>query len=73
MDIFRQGSQMRCGGPLNQWCLFGFDVDRKAMRTFVLARLSKPALTGKRFPNPSNFRNAANTSRPTQSVLFPAD
>jgi predicted DNA-binding transcriptional regulator YafY len=33
----------------NQWCLFAFDVDRKAIRTFVLARLSKAALTGKRF------------------------
>ena len=39
----------------NQWCLFGFDVDRKAMRTFVLARLSKPALTGKRFTVSKKF------------------
>ncbi len=33
----------------NQWCLFAFDVNRKAMRTFVLARLSKPVFTGRRF------------------------
>ena len=33
----------------NHWCMFGFDVDRKAIRTFVLARLTKPALTRKRF------------------------
>ncbi|HOX60140.1 MAG TPA: WYL domain-containing protein [Verrucomicrobiota bacterium] len=39
----------------NQWCLFAFDVDRKAMRTFVLARLSKPALTGKRFTVSKKF------------------
>ena len=39
----------------SQWCLFGFDVDRKAMRTFVLARLSKPTLTGKRFTVSKKF------------------
>ena len=33
----------------NHWCMFGFDVNRKAIRTFVLARLSNPALTKKRF------------------------
>src|SRR5262249_30054523 len=32
----------------NQWCLFGFDVDRKDIRTFVLSRLTQPALAGKR-------------------------
>jgi predicted DNA-binding transcriptional regulator YafY len=39
----------------NQWCLFGFDVNRKAMRTFVLARLSRPALTGRRFAVSKKF------------------
>lgn len=39
----------------NHWCLFAFDVDRKAIRTFVLARLSKPELTRKRFTPPQNF------------------
>src|ERR1039458_4655290 len=39
----------------NQWCLFGFDVNRKAMRTFVLARLSRPALTGRRFEGSKKF------------------
>jgi predicted DNA-binding transcriptional regulator YafY len=35
--------------------LFAFDVNRKAMRTFVLSRLSKPVLTGKRFTVPKKF------------------
>jgi proteasome accessory factor B len=39
----------------NQWCLFAFDVDRKAIRTFVLARLRNPALTGKRFTVSQKF------------------
>jgi len=39
----------------NQWCLFGFDVDRKAIRTFVLSRPSKPTLTGKRFTVSGKF------------------
>jgi proteasome accessory factor B len=39
----------------NQWCLFGFDVNRKAMRTFVLARLLKPAFTGRRFEVSKKF------------------
>jgi proteasome accessory factor B len=33
----------------NHWSLFGYDVDRKAMRTFVLARLAKPELMKRRF------------------------
>jgi proteasome accessory factor B len=39
----------------NHWCLFAFDVDRKAMRTFVLGRLSRPELTGKRFAVEQKF------------------
>ncbi len=39
----------------NQWCLFGFDVTRKAMRTFVLARLSKAKFTGRRFTVSKKF------------------
>jgi proteasome accessory factor B len=39
----------------NHWCLFGFDVSRKAMRTFVLARLSKPVLTKKGFTVSQKF------------------
>lgn len=39
----------------NRWCLFGFDVDRKAMRTFVLTRLSQPVMTKKRFTVPQKF------------------
>jgi predicted DNA-binding transcriptional regulator YafY len=33
----------------NKWTLFGFDVRRKAIRKFVLVRLTKPELTGERF------------------------
>ena len=33
----------------NQWCLFAFDVTRRAMRTFVLCRLTNPKLTATRF------------------------
>jgi predicted DNA-binding transcriptional regulator YafY len=32
-----------------QWCLFGYDLNRKGERTFVLARLSKPKLLKGRF------------------------
>lgn len=39
----------------NHWCVFAFDVDRKAIRTFVLARLSKPELTRKRFAVSQKF------------------
>ncbi len=38
-----------------RWCLFGFDVDRQAERTFVLARLSGPKFTGKRFTVTKKF------------------
>ena len=33
----------------NVWYIFAFDIDRGAMRTFVLTRLYQPELTGKRF------------------------
>ena len=33
----------------NQWCMFGFDPARNDIRTFVLARLSKPVFTKGRF------------------------
>jgi len=39
----------------NHWYLFAFDVDRKAMRTFVLARLAAPVLTSDRFTPPAKF------------------
>jgi predicted DNA-binding transcriptional regulator YafY len=39
----------------NQWCMFGFDVKRSDLRTFVLARLSRPALTGSRFTVSKKF------------------
>jgi proteasome accessory factor B len=39
----------------NHWYLFAFDVDRKAMRTFVLARLRAPEILQKRFEMPKKF------------------
>jgi predicted DNA-binding transcriptional regulator YafY len=39
----------------NHWYLFAFDVDRQAMRTFVLTRLSKLELTKKRFTRQRGF------------------
>ncbi len=48
-------AQRRCVQPChlacieNHWYLFAFDVDRQAMRTFVLTRLERPELTGERF------------------------
>jgi proteasome accessory factor B len=39
----------------SHWYLFAFDVDRKAMRTFVLSRMREVALTRKRFPKPREF------------------
>ena len=39
----------------SRWCLFGFDVKRQAMRTFVLCRLTGPKLTGTRFAVSKKF------------------
>ena len=39
----------------NHWYLFAHDVDRGAMRTFVLTRLAKPAATSGRFAKPKHF------------------
>ena len=39
----------------NHWYLFAHDLDRGAMRTFVLTRLAKPAATCERFAKPKNF------------------
>ncbi len=39
----------------NQWYLIGFDVDRAAVRTFALTRLSAVADTGRRFARPKDF------------------
>ena len=40
----------------NVWYVFAHDVDRRAMRTFVLTRLSEPALTGKKFAPQKDFK-----------------
>lgn len=39
----------------NHWYLFAFDIERGAMRTFVLTRLREPALTKERFNIPQKF------------------
>ena len=39
----------------SRWCLFAFDVQRQAMRTFILCRLTRPKLTGGRFTVPKKF------------------
>ena len=39
----------------NHWYLFAFDVNRAAMRTFVLTRLSKLVLTKKKFTRQRSF------------------
>lgn len=39
----------------NHWYLFAFDTVRKAMRTFVLTRLSDPELTDERYAIPKAF------------------
>ena len=40
----------------NVWYVFAYDVERRAMRTFVLTRLSEPALTGKTFTPQKDFK-----------------
>ncbi len=39
----------------NQWYLFGFDLDRKQIRTFALPRMKNALSTRKRFARPANF------------------
>lgn len=39
----------------NQWYLFGWDLMRKEMRTFVLSRLRKPNVLSKTFERPKDF------------------
>jgi proteasome accessory factor B len=41
---------------INQlWYLFAFDVNRQALRTFALTRLTEPEVTRHRFASPRNF------------------
>jgi len=56
----------------NVWYLFAFDVDRRAMRTFVLTRMSQPELTGKRF-TPSKDFNTDECLRGSFSVFRGGD
>lgn len=52
----------------NHWYLFAFDIDRGAMRTFVLTRLREPVLTGERFTIPQKF-NASEYLRDSFSAF----
>src|SRR5436190_2924723 len=56
----------------NVWYLFAFDMDRGAMRTFVLTRLYQPELTGKRFTPRKDF-NADDYLRGSFSVFRGGD
>ena len=40
---------------LDQWYVIGFDLKRKALRTFVLARMKSAALTDTSFLRPVSF------------------
>jgi predicted DNA-binding transcriptional regulator YafY len=40
---------------LNQWYCFGYDKDRREMRTFVLARMRKAVISDRRFDRPKRF------------------
>jgi len=39
----------------NQWYLFGYDVDRQAIRTYVLSRMAGWRVTGEVFQEPDSF------------------
>lgn len=39
----------------NQWYLIGFDAGRKALRTFALTRIARPALLAKKFVKSKTF------------------
>ena len=39
----------------SHWYLFAHDVDRRAMRTFVLSRIKDVVLSGRKFPKPKDF------------------
>ena len=56
----------------NVWYLFAFDIDRAAMRTFVLTRLYQPELTAKRFTPRKDF-NADEYLRGSFSVFRGGD
>lgn len=40
----------------NHWYLFAYDLDRQALRTFVLTRLREPELTSNTFEPPRDFK-----------------
>ena len=40
----------------SRWCLIAYDINRKAMRTFVLMRMSRVQLTNQTFEVPNDFK-----------------
>ena len=54
-DENRRVRPYHLGCVSNQWYLFGWDVSRGEMRTFVLARLKKPKLSPTVFIRPQDF------------------
>jgi predicted DNA-binding transcriptional regulator YafY len=52
----------------NHWYLFAFDLGRQAVRTFALARITRPELTSDRFQRPAGF-NADEYLRGSFTVL----
>jgi proteasome accessory factor B len=54
----RRAQPYHLGCVENQWYLFAFDLDRRQMRTFVLARMRNIRNTGKAFVRPASFSAA---------------
>jgi len=51
----RRAQPYHLGCIENQWYLFGFDLERQQIRTFVLSRMKEVHPTGKRFTRPADF------------------
>jgi proteasome accessory factor B len=54
-DETRRVKPYHLGCVNNQWYLFGWDLQRKEMRTFVLSRLQKPEVLEETFERPRDF------------------
>jgi proteasome accessory factor B len=55
VDESRRVRPYHLGCVSNQWYLFGWDIVRDEMRTFVLARLKKPKISATIFIRPQDF------------------
>jgi predicted DNA-binding transcriptional regulator YafY len=54
-DESRRVRPYHLGCVNNQWYLFGWDLKRSEMRTFVLSRLQKPKVLAETFERPRDF------------------